>query len=223
MTTRVAPTRTTAYRVRVVGLPNAAAAIKLDVVPIATTTTVTERQSGVTLTLTGAVSETRTRGPLANVSVPVQVKWYGASAWTTLGEATSTITGTLGYTYRMTTRAGTFRFAYPGSPGTYAPATAASVFVKVPTKVTATVRRGSPNTLTAIAATSSGTRLGSVLMRLQRRTSTRAWASVAGYQASATGVAVAKTRPGRRTYYRWVLPATATRNRAVSGTVMVYR
>jgi hypothetical protein len=223
MAVPVLPDRTTVYRTRVVGLANATATTTVEVVPIGTATTVAARQSGATLTLTGVLSKTRSGLPVPDASVSVQVRWYGATSWSTLGSTTSSSAGTLTYAYRMTTRAGTFRFRYAGVPGRYASAAAASVFVKAPTRVTATVRRGSPDTLTGVAATSSGTRLGHTSLRLERETSTGAWVGVATYQASSTGVVVAKTRPGRRTYYRWVLPSGPTRNRAVSGTMMVYR
>lgn len=191
--------------------------------PTPTTSTIAATQSGATVTLSGELFETASGARLPNVTVPVEVMWQGTSTWVTLAKVTTTSAGRLTYSRTMTTRAGSFRFGYAGSPDGYGPAAAGTVFVKVPVTITATVRRGSPNVLTAVVATASGTRLSQVSLTLQRRTSTGAWARVSTVRATTAGVAVAKVRPGRRTTYRWTSAATTTYRGAVSNTNLVYR
>lgn len=166
--------------------------------------------AGSTTTLTGTVLNPVTRRGLAGLPVTLRVKWAGASTWSTLTTGLRTdVSGRAVYRY-TTSRPGTFAFSHPGSTTTLASGSS-GVLVRVPTKMTMTVKAGRPNLITGRLTSWSGTAMRSATVTLQYRyAGTSTWRSGTTYRTSSTGYVGVKLQPRRAVYYRWVYGGTST-------------
>ncbi|MGZ4609269.1 MAG: hypothetical protein ACXV2H_03305 [Actinomycetes bacterium] len=147
--------------------------------------------------------------PLAAQPVSLRVSWVGTRTWQTM--ATNLRTDPKG---KVTvsfapTRAGRYGFTFAGTPSLAAAATGA-VVVKVPTRISAAVRRG-PARVSGRLTTGDGTALRSTYVALQSRTQgSSTWRQVTRLRSDSHGNLVARVRASRTTYYRWSYAATTT-------------
>jgi hypothetical protein len=174
------------------------------------TTTTAAAAAGSTTTLTGTLLNPVTRRGLAGLPVTLRVRWAGSATWSTVTTALRTdVSGRVVYRY-ATARPGTFAFSHPGSTTTLGSGSS-GVLVRVPTKLTMTVRAGRPNLITGRLTSWSGTAMRSAAVTLQYRyAGTSTWRSGTTYRTSSTGYVSVRLQPRRAVYYRWVYQGTST-------------
>jgi hypothetical protein len=174
------------------------------------TTTSTTAAAGSTTTLTGTVLNPVTRRGLAGLPVTLRVRWAGSTTWSTVTTALRTdVSGRAVYRY-PTSRPGTFAFSHPGSTTTLSSGSSGAL-VRVPTKLTMTVKAGRPNLLTGRLTSWSGTAMRSATVTLQYRyAGTSTWRAGTTYRTSSTGYVSVRLQPKRAVYYRWVYGGTSS-------------
>jgi hypothetical protein len=167
---------------------------------------------GSTTTLTGVLANGVTRRAVpSGMPVTLRVRWNGSSTWSTVTTGLRTDSAGRVHHRFTTSRAGTFVFSHAGTAAT-APSTSPSVLVRVPTKLSMSVRSGRPNTLTGRLTSWAGTPLKATAVRLQYRyAGTGTWStSPTTFRTSSSGVVTVRVQPRRAAYYRWVYAGSST-------------
>jgi hypothetical protein len=150
-------------------------------------------------------------GKAVPTSTPValKVKWYGTSTWVTIANLKTDAYGKATWKWNAN-RNGYFQLVYAGNTSTVASASTAPL-VRIPTKVSMTVKSGRPDVLTGRLLTGAGAVVKYQYVTLQYRTyGTSTWRTITKYKSSSTGYVTAKVQPKKRTYYRWVYSGTST-------------
>lgn len=141
--------------------------------------------------------------------VALKVKWYGTTTWATVANLKTDAYGKVTWKWNAN-RNGYFQMVYAGNTSTVSSASA-SPLVRIPTKLSMSVKTGRPNVLTGRLLTGAGTVVKAQPVTLQYRPyGTTTWRALATYKTSTTGYVTAKVQPKQRTYYRWVYSGTTT-------------
>ena len=196
------------------------ASTPVTVVPASTRTTMTV--SGTSpARLVGTVRDATSGVGLPGAPYAVRVRWSGAAGSTAYASGVAGTTGGFAVTI-PTSRAGLWQVTYAGSL-THAASAAPPALVRVPTRLTLSVRAGRPNRLTATLRTFAGAALPSRTVTVQRLgRDGRTWTRVTSLRTGRSGTASLTQQPGRPTTYRVVFGGdTTTLAPATSGRVGV--
>jgi hypothetical protein len=133
--------------------------------------------------------------------VRVEVQAYGRSTFVTYDHVVTDTSG-VARSVPSYAGAGTYRFVFDGDAQESA-STSSQLFVRAPTNTVAT--RSPHKVVRAHLRRTSGVGVPWAPVTLQRHSAGRGhWASVKTVRTNRYGVAAAKVRPRRLTYYRWM-------------------
>ena len=152
-------------------------------------------------TLSAVLVDSASGARLSGVLVRVEVQSYGRSTFVTYDHVVTDASG-VARTVASYAGAGTYRFVFDGD-AQEPPSTSSQLFVRAPTRTVAT--RSPHKVVRAQVRRTSGVGVPWAPVTLQRHSAGRGhWSTVRTVRSNRYGVAAAKVRPTRLTYYRWV-------------------
>ena len=166
--------------------------------------------AGYPTSFSGSVLNSVTLKPVPTYTpVSLKVKWYGTTTWVTIANLKTDAYGKVAWKWNAN-RNGYFQLVYAGATSTTGSASTAPL-VRIPTKVSMSVKSGRPDILTGRVLTGAGLAVKYHYVTLQYRPyGTATWYTYAKYKTGSTGYVTATVQPKKRMYYRWSYSGTST-------------